>query len=267
MGVAQSEPLRRGVFAVAAPISGDKVKLTNLAWAFSTQSLRQELHLDHLDIINDFTAIAWAVPRLGADEHIQVGGGVAKLDAPIAIIGPGSGLGVAALIPVHGGWKVLPTEAGHVTLAAMTFEEDRVLAVLRRRFGHVSAERVLSGPGLVHLYDAILELDGHVAGNLSAKEVSARGAKAPHSHAGQAVEMFCQFLGTTASNAALNYDARGGVYLAGGIIGKLGVSFKASSFRARFESKGRFSDYLAQIPTFVVTHPFPAFAGLTKGSL
>lgn len=266
-GLPTTERPRRAVIGVASPVQGDRVQLTNLAWAFSTEQLRQDLALDALTVINDFTAIAWAIPRLSDTDVQQVGGGVACVNAPIVIIGPGSGLGVAALIPTPGGWTVLPTEAGHVTLAASNATEDRVLDVLRKKFGHVSAERVLSGPGLVNIYTALATLDGDIPEALSPVEISAQALVDPTSRAGVALELFCDFLGTAASNAALSLDARGGVYLAGGIVGALGGAFATSGFRQRFEAKGRYVEYLSQIPTFVLTQPYPALVGMAAGNL
>jgi len=266
-GIEKADLPRCGVIAVACPVTGDRIRLTNLEWSFSAERLRRDLGLDALDVVNDFTAIAWAVPRLQASERWQVGGGAALADAPIAIIGPGSGLGVAALVPIAGGWAVLPSEGGHVTMAASSTEEERVVGLLRRKFGHVSAERVLSGPGLVAIHDALTELDGQTPEPLNPDQVSAQGLTEPGSHAAAALELFCRFLGTAASDAALSYDARGGVYLAGGILGKLGDAFAASGFRRRFEAKGRFSEYLSLIPTYVLSHPFPALMGLAKGPL
>ncbi|MCW9001354.1 MAG: glucokinase [Rhodospirillales bacterium] len=266
-GIPKSERPRDGVIAVAAPVAGDHVRLTNLQWEFSTDQLRRDLGLVSFAVVNDFTAIAWAVPHLTDAERRQVGGGEAHAKAPIAIIGPGSGLGVAALIPDGNGWTTLSTEGGHVTMAAATEEEERVLGALRRRFGHVSAERVLSGPGLVNIHTALAELDGELPASLSPEDVSTQAMTDPASRAGRAFALFCSFLGTAASNAALGYDARGGVYLAGGILGKLEGAFTASCFRDRFEAKGRFSPYLSRIPTFLIHHPFPALAGLAKGPL
>jgi len=261
-----TERPRHAVMAVAAPVNGDRVHLTNLAWAFSTEALRQDLSLDTLDIINDFTAIAWAVPRLSETDYAQLGGGAPCAGAPVAILGPGSGLGVAGLIPTrNGGWTVLPTEAGHVTLAASNAVEDRVLDTLRLTFGHVSAERVLSGPGLINIFTALAALDGEKAEALSPEAISAQALADPASRPGQALGLFCDFLGTAASNTALSLDARGGVYLAGGIISKWGDAFARSGFRQRFEAKGRYAGYLAAIPTYAITHPYPALAGMACG--
>jgi len=257
---------RSGVMAVASPVLGDQVQLTNLKWAFSIEQLRQDLRFDTLDIVNDFAAITWAVPGLGDHDRRSIGGGEACADAPIVVMGPGSGLGVAVMIPVSGGWVVLPTEGGHVTMAAATADQDRVLNVLRRKFGHVSAERVLSGPGLVNLYTALAELDGQTDAPLSPEVISALAIAEPSSRAAAALDLFFDFLGTAASNAALSCDARGGVYLAGGILGQVEAAFGASGFRARFEAKGRFSGYLSAIPTVLIRHPYPALVGLAKGS-
>jgi glucokinase len=257
---------RSAVIAVASPISGDRVQFTNLDWAFSTDQLRRELRLDALDIVNDFAAITWAVPGFGDRDLSPVGGGTACADAPIVVMGPGSGLGVAMMVPVAGGWLVLPTEGGHVTMAAATAEQDRVLNVLRHKFGHVSAERVLSGSGLVNIYTALGDLDGQALSPLRPDAISALAVSEPGSRAAAALDLFFDFLGTAASNAALSCDARGGVYLAGGILGKVEAALGASGFRARFEAKGRFMEYLSHIPTLVIRHPYPALAGLARGS-
>lgn len=150
-------------------------------------------------------------------------------------------------------------------MAATTDEEEYVLGALRQKHGHVSAERAISGPGLVNIYTALAERDGQMSESLSPKEICARALEDPGSCAGATVEMFCQFLGTMAANVALSYDARGGVYLAGGIIGKLGAAFSETAFRHRFEDKGRYTTYVSHIPTFKVSHPFPALIALAAG--
>jgi len=256
-----------GIIAVAAPVTEGTVQLTNLNWQFSKDQLCEDLKLDGLDIVNDFTAIAWAVPRLQACDRRQVGGGTPRTDAPIVVIGPGTGLGVSALVPALDGWVVLPTEGGHVTMAGSTVMEDKVLDVLRHKFGHVSAERVLSGPGLVNIYEALVKLENQSPKPIGPQQVSANALADPASHEALALRMFFDFLGTAASNAALSLDAHGGVYVAGGVVGNLGDAFAASGFRRRFEAKGRFESYVADIPTFAITHPFAALAGLAAGPL
>jgi len=259
--VAPARP-RRGAFAVASPVLGDVIRMTNHPWTFAIDSVRRDLGLDDLNVLNDFAAIAHAVPYLQPADQVQVGGGATVAGTPVAVLGPGTGLGVSALIPVADGWVAVATEGGHATLAAATAREDAVIAVLRRD-GHVSAEDTLSGGGLVNLYRALSELESETPdGSLAPHDVTERALAGMCPRCAEALEMFCAMLGTTASNLALSLGARGGVYIAGGIVPRLGDAFQMSGFRRRFEDKGRFSDYLAAIPTFVITHPLPAFVGL-----
>jgi len=256
------KPLRAAALAVASPVTGDAVKLTNHPWSFSIAELQRDLQIGRLDVINDFTANALAVPHLRPEERLAIGGGEAVPDTPIAVLGPGTGLGVSGLIPTKGGWTALTGEGGHATMAAGDDQESDVLARLRRRYGHVSAERVLSGPGLVNLYQTLAEMAGVAAESYTPAQISdnAIGEEEPLCRA--ALEMFCAMLGEIAGNLALTLGARGGVYIAGGIVPRLGTSFAGSRFRERFESKGRFRGYLAVIPTFVITAKEPAFLGL-----
>jgi len=260
--VAAADRPARGAFAIACPVTGDHVQVTNLPWSFSIDALRRQLGFETLDVVNDFTAIAHALPRLSAGDRQQVGGGTVHDRSPIAVLGPGTGLGVSALVPAGDEWAALETEGGHVTLAAVNEREARIIDALRPQFGHVSAERLLSGPGLVNLYETLCALAGIVAKPLTPDQVSEQGRGEPASPCGKAIEMFCAMLGTFASNLALSLGARGGVYIAGGIVPSLGNAFARSGFRGRFEEKGRFSAYLAKIPTFVIVHPHPAFVGL-----
>jgi glucokinase len=247
---------RRAAFAVAAPIAGDRVVLTNRDWSFSTEALRARLGLDELKVINDFEAIARALAHLPPAELRQVGGGAAEPGAPVAVLGPGTGLGVSAVVD----GKPLATEGGHVTMPAADEREAEAIARIRARLGHVSAERVLSGPGLQNLYAALAGTDGAP----DPDEITARALAKADAAAEETLDMFCAMLGTVAGNLALTYGARGGVYVAGGIVPKLGTVFDASRFRARFEDKGRFREWLAPIPVFVVTAEAPALTGLAS---
>ncbi|MDP6603694.1 MAG: glucokinase [Rhodospirillales bacterium] len=254
----------RAAFAVASPVAGDTVTMTNHPWSFSIAETRERLGLEALRVVNDFAAVAMAVPYFTDLDRTPVGGGEAAPNEPIAVLGPGTGLGVSALVPAGGDWIPLSTEGGHVTMAAANAREEGVIARLRRTIGHVSAERVISGPGLVNIYQSLCALDGKPPEpNLTPDEVSARAFAAASPRASEALEMFCAMLGTVASNLALSLGARGGVYIAGGIVPKLGRAFAESGFRERFEDKGRFSDFVAAIPTFVVTRELPAFVGLS----
>jgi glucokinase, proteobacterial type len=253
----------RAVFAVASPITGDVVDLTNSAWRFSIAAVRTRLGLERLEVINDFTAVALSVRHLGPEHALGLGGGQPVEGAPIAVLGPGTGLGVSALVRDEAGhWTALATEGGHVTMAAASEREDAVLAWLRRRFGHVSAERILSGPGMVNLYDALAALRGVPAAYTGPDAVSQRGLDGSCPVCRETLDMFFAMLGTVAGNLALSVGARGGVYIAGGILPRMRDAFARSDFRRRFEDKGRFGDYLRSIPAWLVTHPQPAFLGL-----
>ena len=237
--------------------------MLNINWHFSQAELRTELGLAELTVCNDFAAIAWGLPYFAASELLTIGRGQTAAGAALATLGPGSGLGVGALVPASDGWAVMTGEGGHSTLPATTREEADVIEQIRGRYdGHCSAERVLSGPGLVNLYVALAELSG--AGRpaaLSPADVTTR-AKQGEALARKALSMFFAFLGMVAGDLALTTGARGGVFIAGGIVPQLLEEFERSEFRARFEAKGRYATYLGAIPTHVITAPLPAFRGL-----
>ena len=257
-------PPRTAAFAVAGPVSGDAVTLTNLGWRFSITELRRVLGLDRLEVVNDFTAVALALPALGPGDRRVLGGErEPTAGAALAVLGPGSGLGVSGLLPTPGGgWVSIAGEGGHVTLAATDEREAAILAALRRRLGPVSAECALSGPGLVNLYRAVAELDGHEAEPLAPAAITEAGLDGSCPRCREALALFAAFLGTVAGDLALTLGARGGVYLAGGIAPRLADFLEGSTFRRRFEDKGIQRPWLAAIPTWIITHPFPAFAGL-----
>ena len=251
----------QGAIAIASAITGDRVAMTNHPWSFSISALQAQLAFDRLEVLNDFTALALALPHLKPEDRLTVGGGVAAQGAPLGVLGPGSGLGVSGMIPSGVGWIALAGEGGHATMAPTTDRESAVLERLRRHFDHVSAERVLSGPGLVNLYNALASLDGIPSRGYTAAQITDPDLGAADALCAEATTLFCGMLGTKAGNLALTLGARGGIYIGGGIVPRLGERFMQSPFRARFEAKGRFSDYLAAIPTYVVTHPLPAFIG------
>ncbi|WP_029015077.1 glucokinase [Niveispirillum irakense] len=252
-----------GAIAIASPILGDKVRMTNLAWEFSIEGVRQDLGLDHLDVINDFTAVALGIPELTPTDYIQVGEGEPVANTPIGVIGPGSGLGVSALVPAgEAHWTALATEGGHVTMAPITDRESAVLAQLRKQFEHVSAERVVCGPGLCNLYDTLAFLEGIEPEKLTAADISDRAVAGRDATCVEALDMFCAMLGSVAGNLALSIGARGGIFIAGGIVPRFMGWFGHSRFRKRFVEKGRMRAFLGPIPTYVVTHPYPAFLGL-----
>ncbi len=252
------------VVAVAAPVTGDMVTMTNNPWTFSIQAMGKQFGFTALHVINDFVANALAVPQLAPADRQQIGGGAPVEGAPIGVIGPGSGLGVSVLIPQGNRFVPLQGEGGHVTMAAADKREAAVLELMRKRFDHVSAERFLSGPGLVNLYNALCELAKEPAAPLTAAQITDSRTGEEEPRAREATAMFCAMLGTIAGNLALTIGARGGIYIAGGIVPKLGAAFAQSDFRERFEAKGRFHGYLAAIPTYVITHSSPALLGAAK---
>lgn len=244
------------VLAIAGPVTGDDVRLLNIDWSFTVPGLRETLGLGELVVINDFEALAYVVPVLAESEYHQVGAGAADPDAPAVIIGPGTGLGVASLVPADGRHIAVPGEGGHASLPAANPDEARLIELVRARFGHCSAERVLSGAGLAMLHEL---MHGET---LSAADISRRagdGDAAALATFGQ----FFAFLGTVASNAALTLGAHGGVYIGGGIVPANLAVFEASGFRERFIDKGRYRAYLDAIPTRVITLDTPALVGLS----
>jgi glucokinase len=248
---------------IASPVGGDRVTMTNLAWSFSVAELEAALGLKRLLVINDFTALALALPTLAEDELVAVGGGTPVDGRAWGLIGPGTGLGVGGLLPAPGGgYSAISGEGGHVTLAGADESEDAVLRVLRARFGHASAERALSGPGLENLYAACVEVDGASDPTPPAPEIAARAREHRDARAVRTVALFFGLLGSVAGNLALTLGAQRGVFIGGGIVPQLGDLIQRSSFRARFEAKGRYRDYLAAIPTWVVAaRSSPALRG------
>lgn len=252
---------RAGAIAIASPISGDMVRMTNRSWAFSIDGLRQQLGFERLHVINDFTAQALALPFLGDNDKTKVGDGSPVAGHPIGVIGPGSGLGVSGLVPYGERWVPLTGEGGHGTMAPATARESAVIEHMRERFDHISCERCLSGPGLVNIYNALAAVEGVPAQQYTAAQITDAETAAKDRLCRDATEMFCAMLGTVAGNLALTLGALGGVYIAGGIVPRLGARFAESGFRRAFEAKGRLQPYVAAIPTYVVTHSLPAFIG------
>lgn len=256
----------RCAIGIASPIRGDEVVMTNLDWRFSRSALQAALGLERLAVINDFTALALALPLLGPDERVQVGGGAPLEGAACALLGAGTGLGVGGLVPAPGGgWSAIAGEGGHVTLAGASDWEDAVLRALRTRFGHASAERALSGPGIENLYLACCEVAGQAAAPLGAAEITRRALVAEDPLCVQCLDLFFALLGSVAGDLALTLGAQGGVYVGGGIVPALGDAITRSPFRARFEAKGRYAGYLGSIPTWVIhaTSP-PALRGAAQ---
>jgi len=255
---------RTAAIAVAGPVGGSRVALTNAPWVFDKASLKACFAFDRVIFENDFGVIAWGIPRLTANDRVQIGAGKAISGAAVAVLGPGTGLGVAGFLPSTAAPRILVTEGGHVTMAPANVEESELLGILRERHGHVSAERVLSGEGLENLYAAIVRMKGRAPEILDASVITQRAMEETCADCRQALGTFCAMLGTIAGNVALTMGARGGVYIAGGIVPRFAEFFSRSLFRERFLAKGRFRAYLEDVPTYLTTHPRPAFLGLME---
>ena len=249
--------------AVAAPILEDEVRMPNLGWRFSRETLMGELDLRELVVVNDFAAVAWGLPALTAADLHKVGGGTAVAGTAMATLGPGSGLGVATVAPCGNEWAVVEGEGGNITFSGVTPEQQAVTDHIRAQDGHCSAESFLSGPGLVNIYMALAALQGRNADRPSPAQVS-RAAADGEALACGARDMFFEVLGTVAGNLALTVGSRGGVFIAGGIVPQLLEPLEQSRFRKCFEAKGRYRFYLEAIPTYVITEPYPAFLGLRR---
>ncbi|MBX3607784.1 MAG: glucokinase [Piscinibacter sp.] len=254
--------------AIANPVVGDQVTMTNHHWTFSIAALKAQMGFAQLLVVNDFTALALALPALAADERRQVGGGAPRSDHAIGLIGPGTGLGVSGLLPDgRGGWLPLQGEGGHITLAGTTPREQAVLNAIGARYGHASAERAVSGQGLVDIHLALAALDrpGAALPTQAAPAITAAALDGSDPACVEALTLFCAFLGNAAGNLALTLGAKGGVYIGGGIVPRLGAWFDASPFRERFEAKGRFRAYLAEMPTYVIqATSSPALLGAAR---
>ncbi|QYF94234.1 glucokinase [Massilia sp. PAMC28688] len=256
-------PLRHAALAIANPITGDTVRMTNHHWEFSIEALRQACGFATLVVANDFTALARALPHLADDQKVQVGGGAPVPNTPLGLVGAGTGLGVSGLIPCKSSWTALLSEGGHVTFSPANELEVAILTYAWREFDHVSAERFLSGDGIVLLYRAIASHEGVADEGLDAPEISRRALAGESPLCMRAIDTFCGMLGTVAGNLAITLGAQGGIYIGGGIVPRLGDYFARSPFRARFEHKGRFVHYLSQVPTYIITAKYPAFVGVS----
>ncbi len=251
--------------AIANPINGDKIEMTNHDWAFSIEETRQRLQLDRLIFKNDFAALALSIPLLDRSECYQVGGKKIKSKSPIGVLGPGTGLGVSGLIYSESKWYPIPGEGGHVSISPTTKKECQILELCWEKNQHVSAERLVSGRGLQRILRALRQIEGeNPASNLSPKDISQNAIDQTDDLCVEALDIFCGLLGTVAGNLALTLGAQGGIYIGGGIIPKLGQFFENSSFREKFEAKGRFSNYLNEIPVFIIQAKHPALLGISR---
>lgn len=265
--------------ALACPVDGDIISLTNSEWRVDRKVIGSLLGQAPVQLINDFAAVGHAVTELQAGDWVEVIPGIEDAEGPIVVLGPGTGLGVCTVVPTPGGWRVLAGEGGHVDYAPVDAIEIEVLRALTERFGRVSVERVLSGAGLENIYQVLVALQPPGWGalkvtakqlgtspranaeRLSAAEITAAALDETNPLAEEAVQIFCRSLGSHAGNLALTLGAKGGVYIAGGIVPRLRSLFLDSGFRDRYLAKGRFSDYLSAIPVRLITRDNPGLVG------
>jgi glucokinase len=252
------------LLAIAGPVKDDRCEFTNCPWTVDSRDLRNQFGFRSVQLVNDFEATALSLPHLAKQDLRSIGEGRGVPAAPMVVLGPGSGLGVAGLVQNGAGHVVVPTEGGHATMAADSPREDAILNVLRQRYGHVSAERILSGPGIENLYEIIASLDGTAAPPRTAAQITVAALEGACPTSREALDMFCAMLGGFAGSLALTYGAQGGVYIAGGIAPRILDFLANSEFRRRFEQKGRLTAYLKAIPTQVILHPAATFLGLTS---
>ena len=243
------------VIAVATPVDAEVIRFTNSPWTFTREGLAATLGIERLAVINDFAAQAGALPYLGPDDRVAIGGGVPRQGWPIVAIGPGTGLGAAGLVPAAEGPLVVASEAGHVSFAPHDALEIEVLRLLQAQFGHVSNERLLSGPGLVLLTQAMGVVSSRPFAGDTPESVTAAAADGSSEVAIDALHVFSGIMGGAAGDLALSFCAKGGVFICGGLCGKLGAFFDHARFRERFEAKGRLGAFLAEIPCWLVTNP------------
>ncbi|REL35632.1 glucokinase [Thalassotalea euphylliae] len=255
-------------FAIACPVENDLVVMTNLPWQFSKTQLKSALGLNKLLLINDFTAIAHAIPMLSDEQKVQIGGGESVAGKPISVCGPGTGLGVANLIQEQDAqqqetWLSLSGEGGHVDFAPVDKQEIDILEFLLTKYQHVSYEQLLSGLGIEQIYQALASKNSSVETELAAQDITTRALASECEVCAQALAQFCKTLGSFAGNLALTLGSFGGVYIAGGIVPRFIEYFKSSDFRQRFEEKGRMSGFNQNIPTYVITESQPGILGAT----
>lgn len=258
-------PPRHAALAVATPVVGDQVSFTNSHWSFSRRRLQDDLGLASLQVLNDFEALALSLPHLGP-RQLRAHGALPRAEGMLAVVGPGTGLGVAGVVRTRAGWQALPGEGGHATLAAGDDFEDEVLRAARRRHGHVSAERLLSGIGLPTLHQAVAAALGQPSdGPLTAEQIVELGRDGAEALCARSLDTFCALLGSFAGNVSLTLGARGGVFIGGGIVPRIEERFFASAFRERFEAKGRMRPYVEAIPTALITDTLVALTGAGAG--
>jgi len=257
--------INQAVIALAGPVNADFGTMTNLGWEFSRQAIEEAFQLKQVQFINDFSAIALAIPQLRADQKIQLTNQQPQPDQPIAVCGPGTGLGVAHLIFHQGRWLALPGEGGHQGFAPQNEQEIELLRFLLAKFNHASLERLLSGPGLENIYQALASKTKHAASQrLTAPQITEQALSGVSPLCQDTLALFCRILGSFTGDLALTLATHGGVYLAGGIVPRIADYLRQDSeFLSCFVAKGRFRSFVEKIPVFIISEPYPGLLGAT----
>ena len=252
--------------AAAGPVAGGRVRITNLDWILDARAIERGCNARRCRLVNDVTAVAWALPGLGRKDLCTLATGSPDHGSARAVIAPGTGLGISGLVPTAAGdCAAIEGEGGHQTLAAQTPRERTIVAALAERFGHASAERALSGPGIEAMWSALASFRGmRSVRDRTAAEIARDAFAGGDPIAQETIEAFTGFLGSVAGDLALALGARGGLYIAGGIVPGWGERFDSARFLDRFRAKGRFRSYLGAIPVHVVTHPYPGLFGIER---
>lgn len=256
--------IHQACFAVATLVKGDQIAFTNNPWSFSIQQVQTALGLDRLQVLNDFAALALSLPNLTANDMRMVSNhssDAIKRDGTLAVVGPGTGLGVGGLVKVDQRWIALSSEGGHVSLASADPFESEIIQTVRNQYPHVSAERLLSGIGMPLLYRSVALLNGAKVSELTSPEIIALGLAKSDAIADQTLDIFCAMLGGFCGNVVLTLGASSGLFIGGGIIPRLGERFFESAFLRRFAAKGRYESFLTTVPIALITHPYPALNG------
>ncbi|TYK66410.1 glucokinase [Colwellia echini] len=252
--------------AIACPVDTDAIAMTNLPWKFSQKQLKAELNLNSLTLINDYTAIAMAIPSLRDDQKVKIGEGESIKNNPIAVCGPGTGLGVANLVNINDQWHCLGGEGGHIDFAPVDDLDVLIFEQLKKIKKRISYEQLLSGYGIEQIYQALLIINNVQVSEpqsvkLTAKDISTNALNNSCDICNQALAQFCKVLGSFAGNLALTTGSTGGVYIAGGIVPRFVEYVQESGFRERFEAKGRMTHLNEQTPTYIITESQPGLLG------
>ncbi len=258
---------RRAVFACASAQAGlTDIRMVNVGehddlYTFNVEQVRQTLGLESLEMMNDFAAVAAAVPHLAPEHVVKIGQGEPLAHQPIGILGAGTGLGCASLVWAEGRYRVVSGEGGHVTIGGTNLRECQIIDWLHTKFSHVSAERLLCGPGMMNIHEAIRAIDGLPQLERIPANILTLGLSGQDAVCREVLDVFCSLLGSIAGNLALVLAGRGGIYIGGGIPPRMIEFIRQSAFRTKFSAKGRYFDFLEAIPTYVITHPSPGLLG------